>query len=307
MKDLNNVSNVLVAAEEADQRVDNYLLRICKGVPRSHIYRILRSGEVRVNSKRVTATYRLREADSIRIPPMRLSAPTKIHAKPEEFPVIFEDDGLIVIDKPAGTAVHGGSGVSYGVIESLRAARPQAQMLELVHRLDRDTSGLLLIAKKRSVLTGMHAQMRDGVIFKRYLALVLGKWEGGHKTVSLPLRKYLNQSGERRVSVDRVDGAEARTDFFPERTYSGFTLMSARLGTGRTHQIRVHLAHLGYPIAGDAKYGIFERNRVLAKEGLSRMFLHATELKFLHPASGANMRFECALPVELDRFLGTLS
>ena len=306
MKDLNNVSNVLVAAEEAGQRVDNYLLRVCKGVSRSHIYRILRSGEVRVNSKRVAATYRLREADSIRIPPMRISAPAKMKAKPEEFPVIFEDEGLIIIDKPAGTAVHGGSGVSYGVIESLRAARPDAQMLELVHRLDRDTSGLLLIAKKRSVLTGMHEQMREGTIFKRYLALVLGKWEGGAKTVSLPLRKYLNQSGERRVSVDRADGVEARTEFAPERAFSGFTLLSARLGTGRTHQIRVHLAHLGYPIAGDAKYGIFERNRMLAKEGLSRMFLHATELRFLYPTTGVAMRYECALPAQLMRFLETL-
>lgn len=238
---------------------------------------------------------------------MRLASTSKMKARPAEFPVVFEDDGLIVIDKPAGTAVHGGSGISYGVIESLRASRPQAQLLELVHRLDRDTSGLLLIAKKRSVLTALHTQMREGAMFKRYLALVLGNWVGGSKVVSLPLRKYLNHTGERRVSVDRLDGDDAITEFVPEHAYSGFTLLSARLETGRTHQIRVHLAHLGYPIAGDEKYGIFERNRSLAKQGLNRMFLHATEIRFRHPSTGQEVRFERGLPNDLDDFLGTLA
>lgn len=311
MKDLNNVSTVLVTEEEADQRIDNYLLRVCKGVPRSHIYRILRSGEVRVNSRRVAATYRLREADRLRIPPIRLASASQsqvqARARPMEFPVVFEDDAVLVIDKPAGVAVHGGSGVSYGIIESLRAARPDARFLELVHRLDRDTSGLLLVAKKRSALTSLHEQMRSGTVYKRYLALVLGGWAGGSKVVSLPLRKYLNHTGERRVSVDRLDGADAVTEFAPERRYEGFTLLSARLRTGRTHQIRVHLAHLGFPIAGDEKYGIFERNRTLAKQGLGRMFLHAAELGFQHPVGGEAVRFECRLPGELERFLGTLA
>jgi len=310
MKDLNNVSTVLVTEEEADQRIDNYLLRACKGVPRSHIYRILRSGEVRVNSRRVAATYRLREADRLRIPPIRLAsvspAQLQARARPMEFPVVFEDDAVLVIDKPDGVAVHGGSGVSNGIIESLRASRPQARFLELVHRLDRDTSGLLLLAKKRSALTALHEQMRSGAVFKRYLALVLGAWEGGSRVVSLPLRKYLNHSGERRVSVDRLEGADAVTEFAPERRYEGFTLLSARLRTGRTHQIRVHLAHLGFPIAGDEKYGIFERNRTLLKQGLSRMFLHAAELRFQHPVGGETVVFECRLPGDLKRFLETL-
>ncbi|MBM3345811.1 MAG: RluA family pseudouridine synthase, partial [Betaproteobacteria bacterium] len=310
MKDLNNVSAVLVTEEEAGQRIDNYLLRVCKGVPRSHIYRILRSGEVRVNSRRVAATYRLREADRMRIPPIRLAAVSQAQiqarTRPMEFPVAFQDDAILVIDKPAGVAVHGGSGISNGIIESLRASRPEVRFLELVHRLDRDTSGLLLLAKKRSALAELHEQMRSGAVFKRYIALVLGAWEGGARVVSLPLRKYLNPTGERRVSVDRLEGSEAVTEFAPERKFEGFTLLSARLRTGRTHQIRVHLAHLGFPIAGDEKYGIFERNRILAKQGLRRMFLHAAELRFRHPVGGETVAFERPLPVDLKRFLETL-
>ncbi len=307
MKDLNNVSTVLVDAEEADQRVDNYLLRVCKGVPRSHIYRILRSGEVRVNSRRVDATYRLKTADRVRIPPMRVAAPSRVTARAQEYPIVFEDEGLIVVDKPAGVAVHGGSGVSYGVIESLRASRPNARFLELVHRLDRDTSGLLLIAKKRSVLTALHEQMREGTTFKKYFALVIGEWQGGRRVVARPLRKRVTGAGERRVSVDRAAGSPAHTEFAPEVTYAGFTLLSAVLGTGRTHQIRVHLAHLGFPIAGDEKYGIFERNRGLAKQGLSRMFLHASEIGFVHPLTGGALKLTSDLPMELKNFLATLA
>jgi len=309
MKDLSNVLAAVVTtevdADHAGQRVDNFLLRICKGVPRSHVYRILRSGEVRVNSKRIDATYRLLEGDKVRIPPIRIAAAPAggRPARPAEFPIIFEDASLIAIDKPSGTAVHGGSGVSYGVIESLRAARPEARFLELVHRLDRETSGLLLIAKKRSALTGLHSQMREGTTYKRYLALVKGAWKDRERIVDLPLRKYVLQSGERRVSVDRTEGKASRTDFRLEKSYGEMTLLSAVLHTGRTHQIRVHLAHIGFPIAGDDKYGDFEFNKRLAKVGLKRMFLHATEMRVAHPATGDTLIVEAPLPDELRSFL----
>jgi 23S rRNA pseudouridine955/2504/2580 synthase len=296
-----------VGTEEAGQRIDNYLLRVCKGVPRSHVYRILRSGEVRVNSRRVDATYRVEEGDRVRIPPIRLAARDRpSRARPAQFPIVFEDAVLLVIDKPAGTAVHGGSGVSFGVIESLRAARPEARFLELVHRLDRETSGLLMVAKKRSALTALHAQLREGGAYKRYLALVPGAWKG-ERSVNLPLRKYLTAEGERRVSVDRAEGRESRTDFRLEGRYGGFSLLSAILHTGRTHQIRVHLAHLGFAIAGDDKYGDFELNKRLAREGLKRMFLHATEMRVRHPLSGEPLRLESALPAELQGFLEHLA
>ena len=323
MKDLSNALEVVstadaasptaartaeVDAEHAGQRIDNYLLRVCKGVPRSHIYRIVRSGEVRVNSRRIDATYRVEAGDRIRIPPIRLAAretPAKA-ARPAEFPVVFEDSALVVIDKPAGVAVHGGSGVSFGVIESLRAARPEAKFLELVHRLDRETSGLLMVAKKRSALTGLHAQLRDGGAHKRYLALAAGEWKGAERRVELPLRKYVTKEGERRVSVDRAEGRESRTDFRLEQSFQGYALLSAILHTGRTHQIRVHLAHLGFPIAGDDKYGDFELNKQLAKKGLKRMFLHATEMRVRHPISGETLELEAPLPAELRSFLKTL-
>ena len=309
MKDLSNTAaaaSVAVIDEgEADQRVDNFLLRICKGVPRSHVYRILRSGEVRVNSRRVDATYRLKAGDRIRIPPVRIATRQGKTARPVEFPVVFEDEALLVIDKPAGTAVHGGSGVSFGVIESLRAARPQLRFLELVHRLDRETSGLLVLAKKRSALTALHADMREGRVYKRYLALAHGHWKEGKRSVTLPLRKFVNKAGERRVNVDKTEGRAARTDFRLERLAGDYSLLSAELHTGRTHQIRVHLAHLGFPIAGDDKYGNFELNRALAKQKLGRMFLHATELRLNHPAGG-ELGLEAPLPAELARFLGGL-
>ena len=296
----------VIDAGQADQRVDNFLLRICKGVPRSHVYRILRSGEVRVNSKRVDATYRLKEGDRVRIPPVRLATRFRPAARPEEFPIVHEDEALLIIAKPSGVAVHGGSGVSFGVIESLRAARPQLKFLELVHRLDRETSGLLILAKKRSALTAVHADLREGRMYKRYLVLVHGKWTDARRSVALPLKKYVNKAGERRVSVDRAEGMASRTDFRLERVMGDYTLLSAELRTGRTHQIRVHLSHLGFPIAGDDKYGDFELNRVLAKQKLGRMFLHATELRLRHPASGEELRLEAPLPPELAAFLHVL-
>lgn len=309
MKGLSNaaaVSMSLVDAGDAGQRIDNYLLKVCKGVPRSHVYRILRSGEVRVNSKRVEATYRLQDGDRVRIPPVRTAIRSRPAARPVEFPIVHEDDALLVIAKPAGVAVHGGSGVSFGVIESLRAARPAVRFLELVHRLDRETSGLLVLAKKRSALTALHADLREGRVFKRYLALVSGDWSRSSQSVTLPLRKFVNRAGERRVSVDRTEGVAARTDFSLEHRFGEFSLLSCQLRTGRTHQIRVHLAHLGFPIAGDDKYGDFELNRRLAKQGLPRMFLHATELRLRNPLTGDELSLDLPLPPDLRKFMDRL-
>ncbi len=305
MKDLSNAVTVEVGAESEGQRVDNFLLRLCKGVPRSHIYRILRSGEVRVNSRRVDATYRLRPGDRVRIPPMRLTRRAERTAPPLDLPVVYEDDALLVVNKPAGTAVHGGSGISFGVIEQMRAARPQQRFLELAHRLDRETSGLLILAKKRSALTALHAALREGRVKKEYLTLVRGGWRNDKQHVSLPLKKSLTRSGERRVSVDR-EGRESQTVFRRKKGLRDFTLLSAELLTGRTHQIRVHLTHLGFPIAGDDKYGDFELNRALAKRGLKRMFLHAGELEFAHPLSGEALKLHAPLPEDLSRFLDSL-
>jgi 23S rRNA pseudouridine955/2504/2580 synthase len=305
MKDLSNVASVEVDSGSEGQRVDNFLMRVCKGVPRSHIYRVLRTGQVRVNSRRIDATYRLQPGDRVRIPPMRLAQRTKKTAPPLELPVVFEDDALLVVNKPAGTAVHGGSGVSFGVIEQMRAARPQLRFLELAHRLDRETSGLLVLAKKRSALTALHAALRESRVRKEYITLVKGSWRNDKQRVDLPLKKFLTQSGERRVSVDR-EGRESQTVFRKKRGLRDFTLLSAELLTGRTHQIRVHLTHLGFPIAGDDKYGDFELNRALAKRGLKRMFLHAGDIEFAHPLSGEAVKLHVPLPEDLSRFLDSL-
>jgi 23S rRNA pseudouridine955/2504/2580 synthase len=305
MKDLSNAASVEVDAASEGQRVDNFLMRVCKGVPRSHVYRILRTGEVRVNSRRVDATYRLQPGDRVRIPPMRLAQRAQKTAPPLDLPVVYEDEALLVVDKPAGIAVHGGSGISFGVIEQMRAARPQLKFLELAHRLDRETSGLLILAKKRSALTALHAALREGRVKKEYLVLVKGGWRNDKQHVSLPLKKFLTRSGERRVSVD-LEGRESQTVFRRKREIGEHTLLSAELLTGRTHQIRVHLTHLGFPIAGDDKYGDFELNRRLAKQGLKRMFLHAGELEFSHPLSGEAMKLHAPLPEDLSRFLDSL-
>ena len=288
------------------QRIDNFLARTLKGVPRSHIYRILRSGEVRVNSGRVNATYRLNCGDRVRIPPVRQAAPAARRGKGAGWlgnAVLFEDEWLLAINKPAGLAVHGGSGVSLGVIEQLRQERPNQPFLELVHRLDRETSGTLLLAKQRRALTDVHAQLRHGGVSKRYLTLVLGHWKQRHHTARLPLRKFVSGEGERRVVVDEEQGAAAVTVFKLLGDYNGFSLLEADLKTGRTHQIRVHLSHLGFPIAGDDKYGDFAANKALEKQGLKRMFLHAHSLTLKHPATSERLHIEAALPDELDRFL----
>ena len=295
-----------VGEESAGQRIDNFLLRLAKGVPKSHIYRILRSGEVRVNKGRIGADYKLRAADVVRVPPMRIAAtPDEAAVPPREFAVVFEDEALIVIDKPAGVAVHGGSGVSFGVIEQLRRARPQAKLLELAHRLDRETSGLLLIAKKRSALVQLHDMFRDGKVNKRYLALVKGQWRDALRHVRLPLEKYLTAEGERRVSVG-PEGKEAHSVVRLVTRWQNFSLVEVELKTGRTHQIRVHLAHLGFPLAGDDKYGDFPLNKDLQKAGLKRMFLHAARLALAHPLAGEPLEFAAPLPAELSAFVARL-
>ena len=291
-----------VGEESAAQRIDNFLLRRLKGVPKSHVYRVLRSGEVRVNSGRVKPDYRLQHGDRVRVPPVRVADRTaKPAAKPQEFPVVFEDPALLVIDKPAGVAVHGGSGVSFGVIESLRAARPEAKMLELAHRLDRDTSGLLVVAKKRSALVELHRMLRDGEVEKVYVAIVKGVPAKKQFDVRESLHKHVTASGERRVSV-KEDGVSAVTKVRMLQKSGNFSLLEVRLMTGRTHQIRVHLAHAGHPVLGDDKYGDFELNRALARQGVKRLMLHARRLAFRHPLEGKPIRVESGLPDDLERF-----
>jgi 23S rRNA pseudouridine955/2504/2580 synthase len=300
MKDLSKapVTWLEVGEESAAQRIDNFLLRRLKGVPKSHVYQVLRSGQVRVNSGRVKPEYRLQSGDRVRLPPVRVSEPRPGRAKPAEFPIVFEDAALLVVDKPSGTAVHGGSGVSFGVIESLRAARPQAKFLELVHRLDRDTSGLLMLAKKRSALVELHRMLREGEVDKRYTAIVRGRWPAGVQELRQSLHKYVTSSGERRVSV-REDGKEAVTQVKTVKVADEFSVLELRLLTGRTHQIRVHLAHAGHPVLGDDKYGDFPLNKELAKKGLKRLLLHAGRLSLRHPLTGEPLRFESKPPEDM--------
>jgi len=312
---------VCVDPESAGQRIDNFLLRHLKGVPRSHLYRVLRRGEVRVNKGRIQADYRLKTGDLVRIPPLRTPTPEAPVRAPERqlerlaAAILFEDERLLVIDKPSGLAVHGGSGLSYGLIESLRQLRPGAE-LELVHRLDRDTSGCLAISKRRSTLRELHRLIRAGAMDKRYLALILGDLPDAELTVDAPLTKNLDQGGERVVKVDRVAGKEARTQFRRLRRLplagadgsAGWaTLVEARLITGRTHQIRVHAAHLGTPLAGDPKYGDFEANRRLKALGLGRLFLHASALGVRAEYMDAPLRVESPLPAELEQVLARLA
>lgn len=307
---LPQVRLITISEDEAGQRIDNFLLRICKGVPKSHIYRVLRSGEVRVNKGRIDQTYRLEIGDTVRIPPVRQAEKSAQVVPGCEFAILLEDEHLLVIDKPAGVAVHGGSGVSYGVIEQLRAARPDAKFLELVHRLDRDTSGILLLAKKRSALTHLHEQIREGQLDKRYLTLVKGAWANRRQHVKLPLFKYTLPDGERRVRV-QADGMPSHTVFNLLQHYGQFALLEAELKTGRTHQIRVHLASSGFPIVGDEKYGDFGLNRSLQKAdrqriAFKRMFLHAHQITFVHPHSGKAVQLNAPLPAECARFLKSL-
>lgn len=312
-------AKIVVDEASEEQRIDNFLAKILKGVPKSHLYRILRSGEVRVNKGRVDASYKLKMNDVVRVPPIRMSA--KINTPESRAPVaakfeeaiIFEDEAMLVIDKPAGFAVHGGSGISRGVIEQLRLERPKAKFLELVHRLDRETSGVLMLAKKRSALVALHQAIRDNKTDKRYAVLVSGEWKDSKKRVTLDLQKYVLPSGERRVNVvtdkakDKFNEAQiSETVFYLKQSFEGFSLLEAKLVTGRTHQLRVQLAHLGFPIVGDDKYGDFNLNKKLQKMGLKRMFLHSIETKLHHPISNQALRLIAPLPNELERFMQTL-
>lgn len=324
-----------VDEESAGQRLDNFLLRHLKGVPKTHIYRIIRSGEVRLNKGRASADSRVQAGDVVRVPPVRLSE--RISEKAEamaaaaparEFAVLFEDESVLAVNKPAGVAVHGGSGVSFGVIEQLRMARPQARFLELVHRLDRETSGILLVAKKRSALKHLQDQFRERETGKTYLALVSGLWPATKKVLDKPLHKYLLPAesgqvgaGERRVKVvarDDPDGMKSVTLVKVRERFSAastpglptLSLLEVTIKTGRTHQIRVHLASEGQPILGDDKYGNFELNKSLQKPAhgpaLRRMFLHAWRLQFTHPVSGERIELQAPLPDELQLYLNHL-
>jgi 23S rRNA pseudouridine955/2504/2580 synthase len=320
------VKTVCIDEDSAGQRVDNFLMRHLKGVPKTHIYRMIRGGEVRVNKGRVGADTRLNEGDLVRVPPVRIServaekaqamAQGMVRGVPaRDFVVLLEDEHLLVINKPAGVAVHGGSGVSFGVIEQLRMARPHAKFLELVHRLDRETSGILLVAKKRSALKNLQDQFRERQTGKTYLAMVRGAWPAKLKVLDKPLHKYLldskdNQAGERRVKVvarDDADGMPSVTLVKVREQLPQGTLLEVTIKTGRTHQIRVHLASEGFPILGDDKYGDFELNKALAsaaaRPGLKRMFLHAWRLQFNHPATGERLEILAELPLELSQFL----
>lgn len=302
---LPKVQFVEISADHAGQRIDNYLLCQLKGVPKSMIYRILRKGEVRVNKGRIKPEYRLKKGDLVRIPPVRQSQQKSTEKAPKgvvndiESRILYEDKRIIVINKPSGLAVHGGSGLNYGLIETLRQIRPNEKQLELVHRLDRDTSGCLIVAKKRSALRRLHEQLRQGTMEKHYLALVKGKWKGPGQWVDAPLVKNVVRSGERLVFVD-PQGKEARTQFIPFSVGTEASLMSIKLDTGRTHQIRVHAKHIHYPIAGDSKYGDAEFNRLVKNKGLKRLFLHAQSLKFHLPdtETGKDVPIEVKAPLD---------
>ena len=306
------VQALTVDEESAGQRLDNFLIRHLKGVPKTHVYRIIRTGEVRINNGRASADTRIQTGDVVRVPPVRVATPSPDApvAPGREFPLLMEDDHMLAINKPAGVAVHGGSGVSFGVIEQLRQARPAARMLELVHRLDRETSGVLLVAKKRSALTRLQDQFRDRETGKTYLALVHGQWPSNKKVIDLPLQRYLLPDGvgegERRVRIAVLTdpGAQrAITLVRVSRLVGDFSLLEVTIKTGRTHQIRVHLASQGYPIVGDDKYGDFSLNKRLAAQGLKRMFLHAWRLQFIHPSLGKPQTLQADLPPELQQFV----
>ncbi len=302
------------------QRLDNFLIRTLKGVPKTHVYRIIRSGEVRVNKGRASADTRLARGDSVRLPPVRVAqrgeAAGEAPAPPREFPVVHEDEALLVIDKPAGVAVHGGSGVSFGVIEQLRRARPGAAMLELVHRLDKETSGLLIVAKKRQALALLQEQLRQRETGKTYAALVQGDWPARLKVIDVPLHKYLDGEGERRVRATTPEDPEGKRSITLVRVlqrFAGYTLLDVTIKTGRTHQIRVHLAGAGHPIVGDDKYGDFALNKALARgeqPGVAlrfeRMFLHARRLSFTHPVQGETLNLEAPLPPACVALLAAL-
>ena len=323
------MQRLVIDEGSVDQRLDNFLIKVLKGAPKTLVYRIIRSGEVRVNKGRASADTRLALGDEVRVPPLRLAekSPESEAAVPaREFPVIFEDEVMLVINKPAGVAVHGGSGVSFGVIEQLRRARPEARFLELVHRLDKETSGVLVIAKKRSALTALQDVFRHRQAHKTYAALVSGAWPDRKKVIDVALHKFLTAEGERRVKAVRGDDDEGRRSIslvHVVQHYAAFSLLDVTIKTGRTHQIRVHLSHEGHGIVGDDKYGDFALNKALSRpsgEGavpgldrhrlpdgrFERMFLHARYLRIPHPVSAAELTFEAPLPAECQGLLAAL-
>lgn len=300
-----------ITDDQAGQRIDNYLINLLKGVPKSRIYRILRKGEVRVNKGRIKPEYKLQPGDQVRVPPVRVAEQPENYAPREvceriESAILFEDKGLIVLNKPSGLAVHGGSGLSFGIIEALRVSRPDAPYLELVHRLDRETSGCLLIAKKRSFLRNLHEQLRGTDMRKRYWALLMKPWAGGRRTVSAALRKNVQSSGERFVRVDEEHGKLAKSIFEPLEVYKDCSLVGVELLSGRTHQIRVHAAHIGHPVAGDDKYGDDAFNKLMKAKGLGRMFLHARQLSFDHPQTEQRIDITAPLDSKLEKLLKSL-
>ena len=308
---LNSVQFIEITAAQAGQRIDNFLLTLEKGVPRSRIYRAIRKGEVRVNKGRIKQVYRLQTGDSVRIPPLRTSQKETPSTLSDSFRqrvtniILLEDDDLLVINKPAGLAVHAGSNIKQGIIEALRLLRPELPYLELVHRLDKDTSGCLLLAKSRKALLNLQQQLLDHDMNKRYLTLLKGGWQNKDRLVDVPLQKNNLSSGERMVQVD-ADGKHAKTLFIPKRHFPLAQLTEVVLYTGRTHQIRVHSAHIGHPIAGDDKYGQRDFNKVMRKSGLRRMFLHAWKLGIRHPANGDELLLEAPLPESLKTILNHL-
>lgn len=309
---IHSVQYLTIDSDTAGQRIDNFLRARLKGVPKSLVYRIVRKGEVRVNKKRIKPEYKLLDGDIVRIPPVRQSEATplpsvKLNKVAEiENTILFEDDRLIVLNKPSGTAVHGGSGLSFGLIEGLRALRPNSPFLELVHRLDRETSGCILIAKKRSALRSLHEQLREKTVDKRYLALVSGAWPENRYKVKAPLHKNVLQSGERMVFVND-NGKPSETRFHIKQRYAKATLVEASPITGRTHQIRVHCQHAGHPIAGDPKYGDNNFDQYLLQFGSQRLFLHAHSIQFVHPHTEKVCKFEAPLEPRLTTLLKKLS
>lgn len=316
-------SVVTVGEAGEGQRLDNFLMRHYRSVPKTHIYRLIRSGQVRVNGGRAKAPTRLQATDSVRIPPIRVSEPAAAATRAvsagqqqararqgTRLTVLYEDDAIIALDKPAGVAVHGGSGVSSGVIEQLRAARPEARFLELAHRLDRETSGVLLVARRRAALTGLHAQMRHKTINKVYFAVLAGRVAKRDKTIREPLRRYVTSDGDRRVVADAMDGKPAVSHLRGIATAdiadAGLlTLTRVRIETGRTHQIRVHCANAGHPVVGDRKYGNFSLNKAVARAGMNRMMLHAAQLTFRHPVSNHAVVVSAPLPAAFSALVPT--
>lgn len=302
----NQVNFYQIDENSANQRLDNFLIKILKGVPKSHIYRIIRSGEVRINKIRADPASKIKSGDIIRIPPVRIANYShQDYIPPTAFPVLYEDEYYLIINKPHKIACHGGSGVSFGVIEQLRQ-NTNYKFLELAHRLDKETSGILILAKKRQALIALQELMKNNQMIKEYYALSCGNLRDERRNVKAPIYKFINKNGERRVRIDNQGGQFAHTVFTLLKKYRGFSLINAKLETGRTHQIRIHLQHIGLPIAGDEKYGDFAQNRILQRYGLKRMFLHAHHIQFIHPITHQIIEVKSELPQELTEILNNL-